>query len=80
MQQIEFNLLSKDAQLETLSQLGFVIGTRMDKKYSYVFYCLDEFFVEVKLEKDTPKHIQSLAGTQQLALYTQNGFQLKNAS
>ncbi len=79
MQQIEFNLLSKDDQLETLSKTGFVIGTRSDKKHSYVFYCLDEFFVEVKLEKDIPKHIQSLSNTQQLSLYS-NGIQLKIAS
>jgi hypothetical protein len=81
MKQIEFNLLSKEEQIETLSQLGFVIGMRKDKKYSYVFYCLDEFFVEAKLEKDVVKSMQSFAGTHQLSLYTHNVLmQLKHAS
>ena len=81
MNQVEFNELGKEQQMESLYLLGFVIGIRKDKKNSYMFYCIEDFFAEVKYEESAIKEIHSFRGSKQLALYSQRKpLQLQYAS
>jgi hypothetical protein len=72
MKQIEFNLLTAAAKLETLWKFGFLIGSRKDKKYAYMFYCLHKFFVEVKYEAAIMIETKTFKSSKQLSFYPVN--------
>ena len=72
MTQYEFNHLAKDQQMETLWQSGFVIGEKKQQNRLSLFYCLDDFFVEIEYNESAIKDIHSYKSPKKLSSYQHN--------
>ncbi|UAY53322.1 hypothetical protein [Ferruginibacter albus] len=68
----EFKTQPKELQLQTLDMLGFVIGEKEEKDHLHVFYCLEDFFVEMDYKDEAVESIKTFRNPKHLRYYYHN--------